>query len=846
MCRYHRKLTCLAGIILSAAYASTARAGEVAALPQDPVFSRHIVPLFSRMGCNAGACHGAVQGKNGFRLSLFGADPAADHERLLREFGGRRINHAEPEASLLLQKVSGRVPHEGGKLLDVGSPGYQMLLTWLVRGALLDAVAQSQVQELTVEPNQHTAKSGTTYPLRVQAKFADGSTEDVTALCTFDSRDRDVVGVDRTGQVTIVGAGSGRLVIRYRGQPVLAQVLVPAEAKGEFPQVKEHNSIDKHVLAKLRQLSIHPSELCDDVTFLRRASLDVAGELPTPDEIRKFVGDPNPDKREKKIDELLVRGGHAAVWATKFCDLLKPQFPSGNGSEGKYPATLVSHVRRFHEWIRVRLEENTPYDQFVERILLATTAEGRDREELAKEFQQYAEEDRDQAPNLKAYARRRTLDAYWLRRDATRVPGTIQFSHAFLGLRLQCAQCHRHPADVWQQDDLLSFANFFMRVGRPSDPRSPEQRKQDEAAAKEIQTKVTKLREQAKDKKLAKDEADQLLAEASTMARELEMKERVASYHNIYTVGMAAKTEFAKVSSSLGTAESKQFRLLGMREPVKVGPAEDPRQRVMDWLRRPDNPYFARAIVNRVWAHYFGRGIVDPPDDLSPLNPATHPELLDQLCREFIQHGYDLRWLHRTILASRTYQQSSVPSGNNEHDQTHYARFHVRRMSAELLVDAINHALATQETYPPGLFVPPGARAMEVPGPTAYGPGGSQSAATLAYAFSIFGRSPRRTESSCDCDSSTEPSVLQSLYLAAYGNVLNKLKDPKGRAAQLAAPAEDDQRIDEAYLWTLARLPSAAERQRCRQHLKQAATPQQGLEDLLWVLLNTREFMLIR
>ncbi|MGE3809147.1 MAG: DUF1553 domain-containing protein, partial [Gemmataceae bacterium] len=355
-----------------------------------------------------------------------------------------------------------------------------------------------------------------------------------------------------------------------------------------------------------------------------------------------------------------------------------------------------------------------------------------------------------------------------------------------------------------------------------------------------------KLREQAKDKKLAKEESDKLLAEANALTRELEMKERITSYHTIYSVGINTKTEFAKVSSSLGTAESRQFRLLGTREPVKVDAGEDPRKHVMNWLRRPDNPFFAKAIVNRVWAHYFGRGIVDPPDDLSPLNPATHPELLDELCREFIQHGYDLRWLHRTILASRTYQQSSVPSDNNEHDQAHYARFRIRRLSAELLVDAINHATASQETYPEGLFIAPGARALEVPGPTSYGPGGGRSFATLDYAFSIFGRSPRRVESSCDCDSSTEPSVLQSLYLAAYGNVLKKLKDPKGRAAQLAALPEDGRRIDEAYLWTLARLPTDKERQRCRQHLKLAPTPQQAMEDLLWVLLNTREFMLIR
>lgn len=843
MCRDQWLLSALAAALC---WTGAVRGGEADPLPAKPLFSRHIVPLFSRLGCNAGSCHGAVQGKNGFRLSLFGADPLADYQRLLREFGGRRLNFADPAASLLLQKGSGQLPHEGGKLLPAGGPAYRMLVDWLASGAALDPVDQSQIKQLEVEPAQHTAPAGTAYSLRVRATFADGTTEDVTALSTFECRDADVAQVERTGQVTVIGSGSARFVVRYRGQPVGAGLLSPQAAQGEFPHIKENNFIDRHVLAKLKQLNIQPAELCDDLTFLRRASLDLAGELPTPEEIRKFTTDKNPDKRTAKIDELLARRGHAALWAGKFCDLLKPQFPSGNGSEGKYPVTLISHVRRFHEWIRVRLEENTPYDQFVERILLATTAEGRSADELDKEFQQYAEEDRDLATDLKAYAQRRTLDTFWLRRDATRVPGAIQFSHAFLGLRLQCAQCHRHPADVWQQDDLLSFANFFMRVDRPPDVRSPEQRKQEEAATKQVQMEVAKLRERAKDKSIAKEEAEKLLAQANTLSRDLELKERIASYRNIYTVGIAGKAEFAKVSSSLGTAESKQFRLLGARQPITVDANEDPRRLVMAWLRQPDHPFFAKAIVNRVWAHYFGRGIINPPDDLSPLNPPTHPELLDELCREFIQRGYDLRWLHRTILNSRTYQLSSVPNLSNERDRAHYARFQVRRMSAELLVDAINHATASQESFPPGLFIAPGARAIDVPGPTAVGPGGGKNFASMDYAFSIFGRSPRKTESVCDCDSSNEPSVLQSLYLASYGNVLKKLSAENGRPAQLARRADDDQRIEEAFLWALSRPPTAADRQRCRQHLQQAASPQQGLEDLFWALLNTREFVLIR
>ena len=832
-------------LLLTGATASTVFASPAPEHPEQPRFSRHIVPLFSRLGCNAGTCHGAVQGKNGFRLSLFGADPAADYGRLLREYGGRRVNLAEPEASLLLQKASGQVPHKGGKLLDVGSPSYQLLLSWLQRGAPLDDITKSRLLNLEVEPSRYTGQVGQSYPLLVRARFADGSVEDATPFATFESRDPTVAAVDRNGRVMLQGVGGARLVVRFRGEPVGAQALVAATANGQSPQVPEHNFIDRHVQARLRELQLPPADLCDDFSFLRRARLDVTGLLPTPDEILAFAADTDPQKRGKKIEQLLADPGHAAVWATKFCDLYKPQFPNDKAVVGRFPALLAPHTRRFYEWIRARVAENIPYDEFVERIVLATTAEGRTPEEVLEEFRQFAIEDLDQSTDLTSYVRRRTLDTFWMRQDATGVPGAVQFGHAFLGLRLACAQCHRHPTDVWQQDDLLSFANFFTRVGKLPDARTTEEIKKQNDEFAQVEKQIVQLRSQAMNSKISKEAKDKLLAEAAQLAHsDPGLRSRVTNYRNFYMVtGAVEKPSFAKVSSGLGTQESKQFRLLADAKPVTVGSKEDPRTALMAWLRRPDNPFFARAMVNRVWAHYFGRGIVDPPDDLSPLNPPTHPELLQELSDSFVRNKYDLRWLHRTILTSRTYQQSNIAASEaGQADVANYARFPARRMSPEMIIDAINHATGGQETYPAYLHVPAGARAMEVPGNAHYG----AARASLDYAFTLFGRARREPSTQCDCESGTTPVPEQGLYMAAHGDVLKKIADPNGRAAGWGKLADADRQIEEAFLWSLSRRPTDGERRALGELLKKSPTPQRRMEDLLWVLLNHRDFLLIR
>jgi hypothetical protein len=823
-----------AGLVLFAGLGTPVSAAEA------PLFSRHVVPLFSRLGCNAGICHGAVKGQNGFRLSLFGANPALDHDRLLREFSNRRLNLHDPDESLLLLKATGQVTHQGGKRMDRGGPDYRIVRDWIAAGAQLDTLEKSRVERLTIAPLQATLRRGERCSLRVTASFADGSSEDVTALCSFEAVNKELARIDRSGQVEVLGVGDTALVARYRSEPVVALVVAPREGADPFPDVAPVNFIDKHVLDKLRRLNIHPAGPCDDATFLRRVSLDVTGALPAPEEVRAFLADKSPTKRAAKIEELLDRPGYAALWATKFCDILRP-----SGFDPKFGFTDAAETRRFYEWLRARVQENTPYDRLVERILLASSREGRSEQDWIREVQTMLEENAGKSSDLKAYAGRKTLDLYWQRTNATGVKGTLQIAHAFLGLRLECAQCHRHPHDVWQQDDLLSFANFFMRVSSPaaggSSPAVGAEADRLAREAKDLKDQAKKIGDKAKDKSLAKEEAAKLQAEVKALNDKAQALEAASKRLKATEILNAEKAVFASVTSTLGKQESKQFRMLGDAKPLSIAADKDPRAVVMAWLREPDNPFFARAIVNRVWAHYFGRGIIEPADQLSPLNPASHSALLGELSADFIKHDYDLKDLHRLILNSRTYQQSARTNATNRTDTTNYASFYLRRLPAEVLVDALNHATGGTETYPPELYLPAGSRAVEVAG----GTGTERARASLQYAFHIFGRPMRNPDVQCDCERDARPTIVQTLYLANHPAVQQKIASPAGRVAQTIKNLTDDgKRIEELFLWTLSRPPTDEERQTCLKHIKESPTPQRGYEDLMWSLLNTKEFLL--
>lgn len=807
-----------------------------------PLFSRHVVPLLSRLGCNAGTCHGAVQGQNGFRLSLFGAEPGQDHLNLLRDNGGRRLNRFDPASSLLLLKATGQLPHQGGKRLHVGTDDYRLLLNWLTQGATLDRLDVTGVTQLKITPGLQTLQPDAECTLRVEATFADGSTEDVSSLSTFEAVDKDVAEVDAKGRVRARGVGDTSLVVRYGADASVALVLVPRPGKEPFPETKATNVVDEQVLAKLRRLNVPPSDRCDDATFLRRVCLDVTGALPTPDEVRKFLADADADKRVKKIDELVARPGYAALWATRYCDILK-----ASGFNANYAMLEPAEDRRFYEWLRARFQENLPYDQLAERILLATSREGRSHEEWLGEVMVLAQENARQAADLPTYARRKTLDLYWQREGATGLKGTLQVAHAFLGLRLECAQCHRHPHDVWKQDDLLSFANFFMRVkgaNYPDAKRLPpmyaEMFKKAPNEAKQLTEQAKKLSDKLKDKNLPANEVEKIKAEAEA----LQMKARMMTdgpKRFGTDVCLSDRATFASVSSPLGSQKSEQYRLLGEKEVVKVPLDKDPRELVVAWMRRANNPFFARAAVNRVWAHYFGRGLVDPADHLSPLNPPSHPELLKALSDGFVQQKYDLKWLHRTILNSQAYQRSCRPTPANRSDRRNYSYFYLRRLPAEVIVDAVNHATGSEETYPARLFVPPGAKAIEVPGTT----GKENEFASLAYAFQVFGRPARNAQIQCDCERDGNTTIVQALYLANHPRVRAKIASPNGRLARIVKDIPDDkQRVEEVFLWTVSRPPTGEERETCLKYLKDSSSPDKGLEDVMWGLLNTREFLL--
>jgi hypothetical protein len=813
-----------------------------------------VAAVFSRLGCNGGTCHGAVKGQNGFRLTLFGADPALDHERLVHEFGGRRLNFHAPEGSLLLLKAAGQVSHGGGKRMEVGGGEYELIRRWIAGGAPLDALEQSRLKALRLKPAGYTARAGESYRLQVEAAFADGSVEDVTRLCSFESLDRQVALVDRDGLVQVKGTGDTALVVRYRAEPAVAFVLVPRIGSEAFPETASNNFIDKRILAKLRRLNIPPSPPADDLTFLRRASLDVCGELPTPAEIRAFLADKRADKRAQKIDELLSRPGYAALWTLKFCDLLKAS------DYGVYADGLSQELDapRFMQWVRARLEENLPYDQLVERILTATSREGRSLEEWGKEVMALNDGYTTPRSDHTLYSRRKTLDLYWQRRASGGVPGALQVAHSFLGLRLECAQCHRHPHDVWQQDDLLSFANFFMHVRQPgfqgdNEKRFPEVAgyvKNLNAEAGKLATEAKKLRAtRGKELELAAKKAKSKEAQEALKKFQQEVGALERRSKTLPEVGRRmmhaevqhlppAKGTIAKVTSPLGTQESRVFRLLGDSKAVDVPKDQDPRALVAAWMRRPDNPFFARAIVNRVWAHYFSRGIVDPPDNLSSFNPPSHPELLDELCRGFIQHGYDLKWLHRTILTSRTYQQSSQATPANAMDRSNYAYFYFRRLPAEVLLDALGQATGTAEDMDMKYYHwLPGWRTVEIP----YKPRN----AFVTFMLDHFGRPERNSAVQCDCERDSSASLLQVLTFANHPRIRKRIADENGRVARIMKEhAGNERRIEEIYLCTLSRPPDEAERRACLKYVRESASPAEGLRGVMWSLLNTREFLL--
>jgi hypothetical protein len=851
-------------------------AGDGAEIPD---FRRHVLPLLGRLGCNGRACHGSFQGQGGFRLSLFGYDFKADHENLTAG-ESPRVDRAAPAASLMLQKPLEEEPHEGGHVLTAGSWQHRVLLQWIAGGAVDPAERAATFVALEVTPAELVAAAGgDQWQLRAVAVWSDGSREDVTPLCRFQSNDDQVATVDVAGRVTAVGPGDSHVVTFYDNGVVPVPVIFPVSDRTgpAYPDVPTPTPIDELVVAKLRKLGTVPAELCTDAEFLRRVSLDITGTPPTVAEVEAFLADTSPEKRVRKIDELLERPGYAAWWATKFCDWTGNNAQK-NQNQGPDRRNDVSQA--WYGWIHDRIARNVAYDEIVAGIVLARSRlDGESYEDYCRRMSGYMAKGTETS-----FADQPWLPYYWSRSNfRTTEERALGFAYTFLGVRIQCAQCHKHPFDQWTKDDFDRFENFFARVRYGEVPGT-----RDDAARLLAALEV--------DKKVKGNQLSQELATRAAKGQVVPFRETYVVAPTKPRVERPAKGERQRVVTG------RTATVLGGEE-TPIDGLDDPREVLMDWMRDDDNPYFARAIVNRVWAGYFNVGIVEPPDDLSLANPPSNEPLLEWLATEFRTRGYDLKWLHREIARSDAYQRSWRTNDTNRLDERNFARAVPRRIPAEVLVDTVRCATAG-DAEAESLQRSMKGRAIADPVVTGR---------TTQYALTVFGRSTR--ESNCDCDRTMEPSLLQTVYLQNDAELLaligrkggwveQVLRDtgtiPDGddnvrlrtatravhRAEELLAKAKsrdnegavrdaekrlasarrwaDSLRppvsaegeeaaraaltttvtttIRQAYLRTLGRPPEAAEVARAAAYFHDTPDLAVATRDLLWALLNTKEF----
>lgn len=697
--------------------------------PRPVSFEQDIIPILTKATCNGGGCHGKAEGQGGLKLSVFGFDPAADFQALTSESRGRRVFPASPENSLFLMKATGFTPHGGGKKIDKDGHRYRRLLRWVKEGTQFDVEKAPQVTALEVEPNQRTLTLGATQQLRVTAIYADGSRRCVTAESGYDSNAGNIAGVDGRGLITASDKpGEAAILVRYMGHVTVCRITLPRPGI-KFPRPAEANFVDKHVWDKLERLGIPPSELADDAVFLRRVYLDTVGTLPTAEEASAFLANPAPDKRAKLIDVLLERSEYADFWAMKWSDILKVD------KDAVTPQGAVAMTR----WIRRQFAENRPYDQFARDIVMArgsTTADG-------------------PAAIYKALG--------------TPEVAAQSISQVFLGVRIECAQCHHHPSERWSQDDYWALAGMFSGVARKPLPGGSE-------------------------------------AVVWTTGTNLGPK----------------KGKKAKLAPGAGVPAAP----LGV-SPKEYAPSEDRRRVLADWMTAPDNPYFATMIVNRMWSHYFGRGLVEPIDDIRVTNPASNEPLLAVLTAHLREKKYDLKALTKMILNSRAYQLTSKSIAGNATDEQNFSHAAVKPMPAEVLLDAVSQVTGSPEKFNGW---PEGFRAIQV-----------WDNRMPSYFFRIFGRPVRY--SVCECERGTDPSIAQALHLMNSPEIAAKIRARSGVARKLADSEKKPAAIiDELFLAALSRRPTEAELTKMLEAFTDSDR-RVAVEDVMWAILNSKEFL---
>ena len=691
-------------------------------------FPNEITPIFTKLGCNSGGCHGKASGQNGFKLSLLGFEPPEDYEFLVKESRGRRLFPAAPDRSLLLAKAINRQPHGGGQRLAADSHEYRVIRRWIQQGMPYGNDDDPVVTSIEVFPKQRSMVRGGAQQIKIIAHYSDGSTRDATRMAQYDPNDPEMAEVTESGVVkTLDLTGDVAIMARYQSQVAVFRASIPLGV--EVNDLAESaNLVDDAVFGKLKVLGIPPSAVCDDSTFIRRVSIDIAGRLPTLEESQQFLADQDPEKRDKLIERLLSSVDYADYFANKWAAILRVK-------RGRNSSVRANYA--FHNWIRESFHRNRPYDSFVRDILAAAGEVGEN-------------------PPVAWYKEVRSINEQ-----------TEDTAQLFLGLRIQCARCHHHPFEKWSQQDYYGFSAFFSRVGRKGGLQPNEERiyhNRGTAAANNPKTK-----------------------------------------QNVPATGLDA-------------------------EPAALTTDDDPRHALVDWMAKPDNPFFAPALVNRYWKHFFGRGIVDPEDDMRVTNPASNPELLKGLSDHFIASGFDLKELIRTICRSKVYQLSSNPNDYNRSDKQNFSRYYPKRLNAEVLLDAINQVTKTETRFS-GL--PADTRAVQLP-----------DSGGMTYFLTVFGRP--QGESACECERSSEANLAQSLHLLNSQEVQGKLTAGSGRARVLATEKErsDEEKLNELYLWVFSRQPTDKEKAVALAHIEKHKDQKNiAYEDILWALLNTKEFL---